>query len=466
MATIQRIEGKNSVSYKITVHCGYDQEYRKIRHYKTWRVPDGWSVKRADKEAQKIALEFEQSLSQGYLLDNRQTFREYAEYVIDLKEQAGLKHNTVRLYRFLLERITPTIGHMKLVDIRPQHLNALYQSLQQKGVRYTSRKVHTKVDLGTLLQAKQLSRASLAETAGISHTTVTSACRGERILQEKAEQIAQVLNEDFADLFATEQSDSRLSSKTIKEYHRFIRVVLGQAEREMLVPYNAAAKATPPKSKAPEPNFFQPHEIEKILEALESEPLKWRTITHLLIVTGCRRGEIMGLKWSKLDLDEQRIKIDSNLLYSKERGVYEGSTKTENVRFLQIPKETVDLLNQYRVEQDQIKLANGDRWNDLDFVFTQDDGRPMNPSSITAWLTSFSKRHGLRHINPHAFRHSVASILIANGTDVVTVSKQLGHTKPGTTDNFYAHLIKEEKAKASECIADVMLRQGRTKGVR
>ncbi len=355
---------------------------------------------------------------------------------------------------------------MKLVDIRPQHLNTFYQSLQQKGVRYTSHKVHTKIDLGALLQAKQMSRTALAEAAGISHTTVTAACRGERILQEKAEQISEVLNENFANLFEVEQSDSNLSAKTIKEYHRFIRVVLGQAEREMLVPYNAAAKATPPKSKSPEPNFFQPHETAEILEALESEPLKWRTITHLLLVTGCRRGEIMGLKWSKIDLGEQRVTIASNLLYSKERGVYEGPTKTKNVRFLQIPEETVALLEQYRAEQEAMKLANGDRWNDLDFVFTQDDGRPMNPSRITAWLTGFSKRHGLRHINPHAFRHSVASILIANGTDVVTVSKQLGHTKPGTTDNFYAHLIEEEKSKASECIADVMLRQGKKETAR
>ena len=466
MATIQRIEGKKSISYKITVHCGYDHEYRKIRHYKTWRVPDGWSVKRAEREAQKIALEFERSLSQGYLPDNRQTFREYAEYVIRLKEQAGLKHNTIRLYCFLLERITPAIGSMKLVDIRPQHLNTFYQSLQQKGVRYASHKVHTKSDLGERLQAKQMSRAALAEAAGISHTTVTAACRGERIFQEKAEQIAAALNEDFANLFEVEQNDSSLSAKTIKEYHRFIRVVLGQAEREMLVPYNAAAKATPPKSKSPEPNFFPPHEIAEILAALESEPLKWRTITHLLLVTGCRRGEIMGLKWSKIDLDERRIKIDSNLLYSKERGVYEGPTKTENIRFLQIPEETIALLKQYHTEQESMKIANGDRWNDQDFVFTQDDGRPMNPSSITAWLTGFSKRHGLRHINPHAFRHSVASILIANGTDVVTVSKQLGHTKPGTTDNFYAHLIEEEKSKASECIADVMLRQRKNKTAR
>ena len=70
------------------------------------------------------------------------------------------------------------MGSMKLVDIRPQHLNTFYQSLQQKGVRYTSHKVHTKIDLGALLQAKQMSRTALAEAAGISHTTVTATCRG------------------------------------------------------------------------------------------------------------------------------------------------------------------------------------------------------------------------------------------------------------------------------------------------
>ena len=98
---------------------------------------------------------------------------------------------------------------MKLVDIRPQHLNTFYQSLQQKGVRYTSHKVHTKIDLGALLQAKQMSRTALAEAAGISHTTVTAACRGERILQEKAEQISEVLNENFANLFAMQQVSCR-----------------------------------------------------------------------------------------------------------------------------------------------------------------------------------------------------------------------------------------------------------------
>lgn len=71
----------------------------------------------------------------------------------------------------------------------------------------------------------------------------------------------------------------------------------------MLVAYNAASRATPPKDIQKAPNYSQPEQISEILEALEAEPLKWRLITELLIVTGCRRGEIMGLKWSKIDFE-------------------------------------------------------------------------------------------------------------------------------------------------------------------
>ena len=102
---------------------------------------------------------------------------------------------------------------------------------------------------------------------------------------------------------------------------------------------------------------------------------------------------------------------------------------------------------------------NGDRWIDTGYIFTQDNGEPMNPSSITAWLSKFSKRHGLQHVNPHAFRHSVASILISAGTDIVTVSKQLGHSQVSTTGDIYSHVIEEAKAQATECIADIMLRR-------
>jgi integrase len=117
------------------------------------------------------------------------------------------------------------------------------------------------------------------------------------------------------------------------------------------------------------------------------------------------------------------------------------------------------LLRQYRAWQNEMRLLNGDRWQDTGYVFTRDDGLPMAPDSIGAWLTDFSARHELPHINPHAFRHTVASVLINNGTDVVAVSKRLGHAKTSTTTDIYAHIIQEADEQASECIADVMLRR-------
>ena len=89
-------------------------------------------------------------------------------------------------------------------------------------------------------------------------------------------------------------------SYTSLEHHRLIHTILAQAEKEMLVPYNAADKAFPPKSSRKEVNYFQPEDISRIMDALETEPIKWRAITELLIVTGCRRGEIMGLKWDRV----------------------------------------------------------------------------------------------------------------------------------------------------------------------
>lgn len=83
----------------------------------------------------------------------------------------------------------------------------------------------------------------------------------------------------------------------------------------------------------------------------------------------------------------------------------------------------------------------------------------MRPGVITGWLSEFSTCHNLPHITPHAFRHTVASVLLANGTDIVTVSKQLGHASVNTTESFYSHIIEENKAKASACIADVLLRK-------
>lgn len=459
MAHIEKIEGKRGVSYRFIVSGGFDTNGKRIFHKKTWKPPEGLTPKQIEKAVQRAAVDFERSIEQGYSLDNKQTFAEYADYVLELKERTGVRPTTLDRYRGLLERINAAIGHIKLADIRPQHLNAFYKNLAEPGLRAGGGSATAKMDIAKWLKDNKKSRASIAEAAGISAATVGVAVKGEPIREDKAEAIAKAMGKKVAEVFKVERNADPLSEKTVLEHHRLISTILAQAEREMLTPYNAAAKATPPKVEKHDPNYFQPEDIAAILKALETEPLKWQLITHLMIVTGCRRGEIMGLQWQKVDFENNRIKVDKSLVSTKSKGTYLGNTKTSDIRYLNLPAETMNLLRLHKREQLRLQIANGDRWQHTGFVFTTDDGSNMNPDSITGWLYDFSRRHNLPHINPHAFRHTVASVLLANGTDVVTVSKQLGHASVTTTENFYSHIIEENKAKASECIADVLLRK-------
>ena len=459
MAHIERIEGKRGTSYRFIVSNGFDANGKRITHKKTWKPPEGMTPRQIEKAMQRAAMDFERSIEQGYSPDNKQTFAEYAEYVLSLKERTGVRATTLDRYRDLLVRINAAIGHLKLSDIRPQHLNAFYKNLSEPGLRTGGGSATVKIDLAKWLKENKKSRASIAEAAGISAATVGVAVKGEPIRDDKAEAIAAAMGKRVADIFKAEKNTDPLSDKTILEHHRLISTILTQAEKEMLVPYNAAAKATPPRTEKKDPNYFQPETIAAILAALEQEPLKWRLITHLMIVTGCRRGEIMGLQWDKVDFENSRVKIDKALVSSKSKGTYLGNTKTSDIRYLNLPAETMELLRQYRRDQMRLQLLNGDRWQHSGFVFTTDEGRHMSPDSITGWLYDFSRRHNLPHINPHAFRHTVASVLLANGTDIVTVSKQLGHASVNTTENFYSHIIEENKARATECIAEVLLRK-------
>ena len=459
MATIEKITGKNGNSYRISVSAGFDTAGKRIRHRTIYKPTPGMTERQIQKAVQRAAADFERSIEQGYALDNRQTFAEYADYVLDLKERTGTRTRTLDRYRELLGRINAAIGHLKLADLRPQHLNSFYKNLSEPGIREGGGTAQARVDLAAWLKKNKKTRAAMAEASGVSAVTMGAAVRGESVSEATAAAIAQAMGRRLEDVFAVKRNTAPLSDKTILEHHRLISTILSQAEKEMLVPYNAAAKATPPRVEKKDPNYFQPEQIAAILEALEDEPLKWRAITHMMIVTGCRRGEIMALKWEKVDLETGQIRVDRSLVVTKSQGIVDGPTKTADVRILTLPQETVRILRQHRQEQLRLQLANGDRWQHTGYVFTQDNGDHMSPDSITGWLNDFSARHGLPHINPHAFRHTVASVLLANGTDIVTVSKQLGHASITTTENFYSHIIEENKAKASECIADVLLRK-------
>ena len=457
MASIKQIKGKKGVSFLITVSCGSDHTGKQVRHYKTWHPDPKMTDRQIEKAVQKAALDFEREIELGYQIDQRQSFAQFSDYVLQEMEREEKKHKTIYEYRQLTKRIYPEIGHLKLQEIRPQHLNAFYAKLAKETKKNADRSV-AKEYLTQVVEQRSLTRKKISELSGVSTSTISAACRGVEILRTKAEQISRGLEVPYPELFETISNKETLSNTTQLAYHRFIQAVLARAEKEMLISYNPADKASPAKKPRSKPKYFQPEEVTRIIEALETEPLKWKTFVLLLIFTGCRKGEILGLKWSKVNFQDRSIRIDLASLYTRDVGTYTNATKTENERTLILPVEIMTVLHDYSKSYLELQLANGDRWVGSDYVFVRDNGEPMHPDSPAHWLSAFSKRHGLPHINAHALRHSAASLLIGNDVDIVTVSKQLGHKDVTTTENIYAHLLEKNRAKAPETIADVVLR--------
>ena len=159
-----------------------------------------------EKAVQRAAADFERSIEQGFALDNRQTFAEYASYVLDLKERAGLKAKTLDRYKELLIRINQAIGHLKLADIRPQHLNSFYKNLSEPGIRIGSGHATAKIDLAAWMKANKKSRAAIAAASGVSASTVSTAARGNPIQEGKAAAIAQAMGKKLADVFTVKRT--------------------------------------------------------------------------------------------------------------------------------------------------------------------------------------------------------------------------------------------------------------------
>lgn len=441
--------------YRINVSAGVNYKGQPIKRRTTWRPKDGMSRSQAEREVKAFAYKFEEDIRNGYQYDDNKTFAQYADYVLDLKARNGLAPSTLDRYHSMLPRIYEAIGHIKLNKIRPQHLNDFYQNLMEHGIREDNIRAIAKHSLSRRFKEERIPKAELARRCNLGAMTITAALRGDPLRLSSAEAIAHGLGYDVSDLFTIRNNEIPLSAKTVLEHHRLISMILSHADKEMVVPYNAAAKASPPRARKPKPDYFQPEEMEEIILALEDEPIRWKAMTYLLIDTGCRRSEVMGLKWENVELDTGVITIETALLYTKEKGIYEGPPKNGQVRAVRLAPQSLALLKKYKLEQTRLRLLNGDRWVNSGYVFTKDDGQCMHPDSITYWLNQFSKKHNLPHIHPHAFRHTAASTMIANGVDLVTTAAELGHADATTTAMIYAHQIARQRAKAADIRAGV-----------
>ena len=150
---------------------------------------------------------------------------------------------------------------------------------------------------------------------------------------------------------------------------------------------------------------------------------------------------------------EKRNKI---IQYIEEIGIIEKLPKTKtSIRTINVPKECLDILMEYKYWQDEEKLKLKDLWNNTitlksadnkeftkknNKIFTQWNGNPMFPDSINNYIKKLCIRHKLKTFTPHSLRHTYTSILLRAGLPVNLVSKMLGHNNSTTTLNIYAHI--------------------------
>lgn len=252
----------------------------------------------------------------------------------------------------------------------------------------------------------------------------------------------------------SQKTGKPLSRKTVVHHLSFISDVFSYAVKMDMLGENPCRKVTVPKGETSEKNIYSLEELEQLLTLLETAPLKYRLFFTMVLYTGFRRSEMLGLEWKDIDWENRIISVRRTSNYTAERGIYTDTTKTKksqrSQRYLQL---VFDLLKAYKDEQDAERKRLGSQWIDHDRLFVKWNGLPMNNGTPYLWLKELCEKNRLRFCDIHSFRHAHASILINAGVDVATVSADLGHTNSMTTLGIYTHEFQEAQARTSDIIA-------------
>ena len=239
-------------------------------------------------------------------------------------------------------------------------------------------------------------------------------------------------------------AEGHIAPATIKRYTTVMRSILTLAYKMEYIEEDVAVsrRIEFPKMDRPEVEAFSMEEVSQILEATESEPINIKLLIEIALFTGLRRGEIVGLKWDDIDLEKMTLSVKRSIYKPKDGKAQEKPPKSKNsVRTMAIPQRLCETLVEYKQHQDRHASYLGSEWQNLGYIFTEEDGYVMNPMTPTKQFSKFLARHGIRHLKLHGMRHTSATLLLANGCDIKTVSARLGHADLETT-NIYLHSLE------------------------
>ena len=248
-----------------------------------------------------------------------------------------------------------------------------------------------------------------------------------------------------------------LSRKTAVHHLSFISDVFSYAVRMGMLCDNPCRRVFVPKQEQEEKQIYTIEQVKILYENLKSEPMKYQAYLLLSIYSGYRRSEMLGLEWKDIDFEHDLIHVRRTSQYTAEKGIYTDTTKTrKSKRVSKMPASIMNLLRQFKADQNEEARRLGTKWEDYDRLFTKWNGAPMNPQTPFEWLKGYCERIGIPFRNIHSLRHLHASLLIFEGVDVVAVSEDMGHSVVGTTLNLYSHMFQEAKARNCDAISNAL----------
>jgi integrase len=231
-------------------------------------------------------------------------------------------------------------------------------------------------------------------------------------------------------------------------HHRILRQALSRAVLWDLLIRNPTDKVEPPRVPRIEMHALNEKQSLALIALVEASRFLALPVT-LAITTGLRRGEILGLKWTDINLDSATLSVCRTLEQSK-AGLEFREPKTERSRrAVALPVLAVQALRKHRAEQARLRLKLGPRYNAAELVCCRIDGRPLHPQTVTQEFLKLISDSKIPRVRFHDLRHTHATILLSRGVHPKIVSERLGHSTVGITLDTYSHVLPGMQEKAA-----------------
>lgn len=239
-----------------------------------------------------------------------------------------------------------------------------------------------------------------------------------------------------------------MSAKTVRNIAGVVSSAFARGRKWGVVERNPVEGSDLPRWKKREGIALSPAQTRLLIEAA-NEPWCLSTILEISAATGCRRGELLALSWT--DIIGGIALIHKSLCQTKD-GLTVKRTKSERPRMVTLPESALAVLDVHRARQSTFREQFGKMYRtDLDLIFCNEDGSFLRPDSISSSVSALFKRLKLpKGASLHSLRHTHTSELLADGVDLITVSKRIGHANPSITAAIYSHVLDGKDKEAAQ----------------